>query len=589
MKDVEHKVTASAGPGLPGAPASVSAEEAAAFEEEFDLDALMDEWEQTKARDPVAPTEGILQGTVVSVRDDGLFVDVGRKSEAFLPIEAARGRGSAGDEPELVMGDSIQVSITGRSPEGYLTLSRIVVERPRDWSQFEAAFRDSVTIAGTVKEVIKGGLHVDVGARAFMPASRTGVRDAADLEKLVGEEIRCRIIQLDVEDENIVVDRRVILEQERDQERQSTIAGLQPDMVVRVVVRNLRDFGAFVDLGGVDGLLHVSDIAWTRIKDPASVLSEGQEIDVKILKVEKGGERISVGLKQLTPDPWTLIGGKLNGGDRVRGTVTRLKDFGAFVEIEPGIEGLIHVSEMSWARKVRHPQDLLKVGDEVEAVVLEMKTGERRIGLGLKQALGDPWERAEKELVPGSVVEGTVRNIAKFGAFIEVLEGVEGLVHVSDITAEKRLDHPSEVLKLDQKVKAVVLEFDREKRRLKLGMKQLEPDERDEFIASCEVGDTVTGRVVRVKKDQAVVELGEGVKAVCLVKDAPTPVASAEQRASEEASASSLGAMLQAAWKGGDKGTATTATIEPLKSGQVRSFRVTKLDVSQKLIELALA
>jgi small subunit ribosomal protein S1 len=589
MNDVELKDTARSAPGLPGEPVPVSAEEAAAFEEEFDLDALMEEWEQHKARDPVSPTEGILQGTVVSVREDGLFVDVGRKSEAFLPIEAARGRGSAGDEPELAVGDSIAVSITGRSPDGYLTLSRIVVERPRDWSQFEAAFRDSVTVAGTVKEVIKGGLHVDVGARAFMPASRTGVREAADLEKLVGQEIRCRIIQLDVEDENIVVDRRVILEEERDQERQSTIAGLQPDMVVRAVVRNLRDFGAFVDLGGVDGLLHVSDIAWARVKDPASVLSEGQELDVKILKVEKGGERISVGLKQLTPDPWTLIGEKLHVGERVHGTVTRLKDFGAFVEIEPGIEGLIHVSEMSWARKVRHPQDLLKVGDEVEAVVLEMKTGERRIGLGLKQALGDPWERAEKELAPGSVVEGTVRNIAKFGAFIEVLEGVEGLVHVSDITAEKRLDHPSEMLKLDQKVKAVVLELDREKRRLKLGMKQLEPDDRDEFIASCEVGDTVTGRVVRVKKDQAVVELGEGVKAVCLLQDAPAPAASAEQRTSQEASASSLGAMLQAAWKSGDKGAAAAATIEPLKSGEVRSFRVTKLDVSRKLIELALA
>ncbi len=589
MNHAELKDTARSAPGLPGAPAPVSAEEAAAFEEEFDLDALMEEWEQHKAREPVSPTEGILQGTVVSVREDGLFVDVGRKSEAFLPIEAARGRGPAGDEPELAVGDSIAVSITGRSPDGYLTLSRIVVERPRDWSQFEAAFRDSVTVAGTVKEVIKGGLHVDVGARAFMPASRTGVREAADLEKLVGQEIRCRIIQLDVEDENIVVDRRVILEEERDQERQSTIAGLQPDMVVRAVVRNLRDFGAFVDLGGVDGLLHVSDIAWARVKDPASVLSEGQELDVKILKVEKGGERISVGLKQLTPDPWTLIGEKLHAGERVHGTVTRLKDFGAFVEIEPGIEGLIHVSEMSWARKVRHPQDLLKVGDEVEAVVLEMKTAERRIGLGLKQALGDPWERAEKELAPGSVVEGTVRNIAKFGAFIEVLEGVEGLVHVSDITAEKRLDHPSEMLKLDQKVKAVVLELDREKRRLKLGMKQLEPDERDEFIASCEVGDTVTGRVVRVKKDQAIVELGEGVKAICLIKDAPPPPAPAEHRASQEASASSLGAMLQAAWKSGDKGAAAAATIEPLKSGEVRSFRVTKLDVSQKLIELALA
>ena len=588
MNDVEPKETAGAVPGLPGEPAPVSDAEAAAFEEEFDLDELTHDWEAPEPKTP-RPTEGILQGTVVSVRDDGLFVDVGRKSEAFLPIEAARNLGSDGDELDLAVGDSVQVSITGRSPDGYQTLSRVVAERPKDWSQFETAFQNAVAIAGTVKEVIKGGLHVDVGARAFMPASRTGVRDAADLEKLVGQEIRCRIIQLDVDDENIVVDRRVILEEERDQERQSTIAGLQPDMVVKGVVRNLRDFGAFVDLGGVDGLLHVSDLAWARVKDPSSVLSEGQELDVKILKVEKGGERISVGLKQLTPDPWTLIGEKLNVGDRVRGTVTRLKDFGAFVEIDPGVEGLIHVSEMSWARKVRHPQDLLKIDDQVEAVVLEMKTAERRIGLGLKQALGDPWERAANELMPGSVVEGTVRNVAKFGVFVEVLDGVEGLVHVSDITAEKRLDHPSEVLKLDQRVKAVVLELDREKRRLKLGMKQLEPDERDDFLASCEVGDSVTGRVVRVKKNQAVIELGEGVKAVCPITDSLATASAPRQQASGEASASSLGAMLQAAWKSGDKGVGAAGADEPLKSGQVRSFRVAKLDASQKLIELALA
>ena len=588
MKEAEHEEITSAVPGLPGQP--VPASEASAFEEEeFDLDELMEEWRQPAAPPPQASPDGILQGTVVSVRDDGLFVDVGRKSEAFLPIEAARDPGAAGEDPDFAVGDSVEVSITGRSPDGYLTLSRVIAARPRDWSQFEAAFRDGSSIAGTVEEVIKGGLHVDVGARAFMPVSRTGVRESADLEKLVGQEIRCRIIQLDVDDENIVVDRRVILEEERGQARQATIAGLQPDMVVKGVVRNLRDFGAFVDLGGVDALLHVSDIAWSRVKAPSSVLSEGQELDVKILRIEKNGERISVGLKQLTPDPWSLIGEKLNIGDRIRGTVTRLKDFGAFVEIEPGVEGLIHISEMSWARKVRHPQDLLNVDDQVEVVVLEMKTGGRRIGLGLKQALGDPWERAAKELVPGSIVEGTVRNIAKFGVFVEVLEGVEGLVHVSDITAEKRLDHPSEVLKVDQKVKAVVLELDREKRRLKLSMKKLEPDERDDFIASCEVGDTVTGRVVRVKKDQAVIELGEGVKAVCPIEDAPTPSVSAEKRTSAEASASSLGAMLQAAWKSGDKGAGAAAAGEPLESGQVRGFRVAKLDTARKLIELKLA
>jgi len=585
MKDVESNEPTGFVPGLPGQPAPVSAEEEQAFEDDdLDLSALLDEYDEPEQQAPADRSpDGLLQGTVVSVRDDGLFVDIGRKSEAFLPLESAKDRPAPDEEPDLAVGDAVQVSITGRSPDGYLTLSRVIAARPKDWSQFEIAHQDGIAIVGTVSEVIKGGLSVDVGARAFMPASRTGVRDAADLEKLVGQEIRCRIIQLDVEDENIIVDRRVMLEEERNEALRSTIAGLQPDMVVKGVVRNIREFGAFVDLGGVDGLLHVSDISYARVKDPADVLSEGQELEVKVLKIEKGGERISVGLKQMGPDPWTLVADKLNVGDRLTGTVTRLKDFGAFVEIEPGVEGLIHISEMSWARKVRHPEDLLKVGDTVEVVVLDLKPAGRRIGLGLKQALGDPWERAANELLPGTVIEGQVRNLAKFGAFIEVGEGIEGLLHVSDITGEKRLDHPSEMLKDDQTVKVVVLELDLEKRRLKLGMKQLEPDSQDDFLATCEVGDTVTGRVVRVKNGKAMVELGEGVKGVCAIKESSTPQTQAAE--STDSSVSSLGAMLQAAWKSGDKGAGGG---EPLASGQVRSFRVTKLDPSRKSIELAL-
>lgn len=586
MKDAESNESKGLLPGLPGQPAPVSAEEEEAFEDDdLDLSELFDEHaEHQRQAPPDNDAQGLLQGTVVSVRDDGLFIDIGRKSEAFLPLESAKNPATTDEDLDLAVGDTVQVSITGRSSDGYLTLSRVIAARPKDWSQFEMAHQDGTAIVGTVKEVIKGGLSVDVGARAFMPASRTGVRDAADLEKLVGEEIRCRIIQLDVEDENIIVDRRVLLEEERNELRQNTIAGLQPDMVVKGVVRNVRDFGAFVDLGGVDGLLHVSDISYVRVKDPAEVLTEGQELEVKILKIEKGGERISVGLKQMSPDPWTLVTEKLNVGDRLKGTVTRLKDFGAFVEIEPGVEGLIHISEMSWARKVRHPEDLLSVGDTAEAVVLELKPAARRIGLGLKQALGDPWERAEKELLPGTVVEGQVRNLAKFGAFVEVGEGIEGLLHVSDITNEKRLDHPSEMLKADQTVKVKVLELDREKRRLKLGMKQLEPDSQDDFLATCEVGDTVTGRIVRVKKGQAVVELGEGVKGLCAIEESAAP--DKQAAGSADSSVSSLGAMLQAAWKSGDKGTGVG---EPLAAGQVRSFKVAKLDPSQKSIELTLA
>ena len=572
---------------VPGQPAPISAEEERAFEsQDIDLSELLDGWEQPGNHAPAdAFSDGLLQGMVVSVRDDGLFVDIGHKSEAFLPLESAKNPSATDNSLDLAVGDSVQVSITGRSSDGYLTLSRVIAERPRDWSQFEMAFQNGTAITGAVKEVVKGGLAVNVGARAFMPASRTGVRDSEDLKKLVGQEVRCRIIQLDVDDENIIVDRRVVLEEEREEARRNTIAGLQPGMVVKGVIRSVRGFGAFVDLGGVDGLLHVSDISYSRVKDPAAVLSEGRELDVKVLKIEKAGERISVGLKQMSPDPWMLIAEKLHVGDRVTGTITRLKDFGAFVEIEPGVEGLIHISEMSWARKVRHPRDLLNIGDAVEVVVLDLKPSERRIGLGLKQALGDPWERAAKELKPGTVVEGMVRNLAKFGAFIEVTDGIEGLLHVSDITTEKRLDHPREMLKADQAVKVVVIELDREKRRLKLGMKQLEPDSQDDFLTSCEVGDTVTGRVVRIKKAQAVVELGESVRGVCLIEESPASAAQAS--GSADASVSSLGAMLQAAWKGGGK-AAGGAGGEPLKAGQVRSFRVSKLDPSQKLIELIL-
>ena len=525
------------------------------------------------------------RGTIVSIRDDGYFVDIGRKSEAFLPREAAHHEGE--DDERLEVGKEVEVSITGRSPDGYLTLSRIIAEHPKSWAQLEAAHETGAAVACTVTEKIKGGLAVDInGIRAFLPASRSGIRDAAELDASIGQEMRCRIIQLDIDDRNVIVDRRVLLEEDRQQQREQTLAGLAPGMVVRGTVRNIREFGAFVDLGGVDGLLHISDLAWWKVKDVAEVLKEGDSFDVKILKVEEGGNRISVGLKQLTPDPWTTIGDKLNAGDRVKGTVTRLKDFGAFVEIEPGVEGLIHISEMSWARKVRHPKDVVNEGDVVDVVVLEIKIPERRIALGLKQALGDPWERAEAQFLPGTPVEGTVRNLAKFGAFVEVLEGVEGLLHISDITNEKRLTHPNEVLKTGQTIKAVVLEIDREKRRLKIGMKQLEPDSQDEVIAELKAGDNVTGRVIRIQGQEAFVELGEGVKGVCHIE---AQAQAAPEPTVVDKDVSSMGAMLAAAWKGGGGAPAASAASAPrLKAGEVRAFKVSRLDPKKRTIELAL-
>ena len=459
-------------------------------------------------------SEGPLTGTIVNVRDDGFFVDIGRKSEAFLPREDAVDP----DKEELAAGDEVTVSISGRSSDGYLKLSRVIAERPKDWSQFEAAFEDGTPIAGTVSEVIKGGLAVDVGVRAFLPASRSGVRDSADFEKMVGEEIRCRIAQLDVEDENIILDRRVLLEEEQDQKRRERVASLEPGMTITGTVRDLREFGAFVDLGGVDALLHISDLAWAKVKEVSSMLNVGDSVEVKVLNIEQDGKRISVGRKQLTPDPWTEIGEKLEVGARVKGVVKKLMDFGAFVELEPGVEGLIHISEMSWARRVRHPGDMLNVDDVVEVVVLEMKLGERRIGLGLKQALGDPWADAPNKFAPGTVVEGIVRNMTNFGAFIEVDDGIEGLLHVSDMVEDRHVNHPSEIVKTDQKVQVAVTGVDVEKRRLRLSMKALELDDKDDFIEEHEVGDSVTGRVAKLSAKKAVVELGEGLKAVCFLE-----------------------------------------------------------------------
>ena len=537
---------------------------------------------------PAASAGGVLVGEVVTVRDDGFFVDIGRKSEAFLPLDAAH---DVDGNVELAVGDSAEVSITGRSADGYLTLSRVIAERPKNWEQFEMAFENGSTIAGKVTEVIKGGLSVDIGVRAFMPASKSGVRETAELEKLVGQEIRCRISQLDVDDENVIVDRRVLLEEEREQKKQERIAALQPEMVVKGTVRELRDFGAFIDLGGVDALLHVSDLAWAKVKDVSSVLSVGDTLEVKVLKIEEGGKRISAGLKQLTPDPWTLIAEKLSIGDRIKGPVTKLMDFGAFVELEPGVEGLVHISEMSWVRRVQHPKDLVSVGDVVDVVVLDIKAVQRRIGLGIKQALGDPWEKALEKFPVGKVLEGTVRNIAAFGAFIEISEGIEGLVHVSDFVEDRRINHPSEVVKAGEKIQVAVIEIDAVKRRLKLSMKAAgSANDLDLFIEEYKPGDTVTGRVSRIKKNKAVIDLGEGVEAVCVLTGRAADGEAAAPADSAAKDVSSLGAMLASAWKGADEGPSGSMSrrAEKLEEGQVRSFKITHLDAKTRAIELSL-
>ncbi len=568
-------------------PAAPLSEEPSSQEESQDGQSfgdLLKEFESTHTHRAASQQ---LEGTVISLSADQVFLDVGYKMEGVLPRSAFPNNGE-GVKP----GDRFPVSITGRNEEGYYQLSRFRVRQATDWSALEAAFHEKAAVSGTVTAVVKGGLTVDIGVRAFMPASRSGARDAAGMEALVGQPITCRITKLDVADENVVVDRRVVLEEQARTEIDNRRAGLREGDTVIGTVRTLMPYGAFVEIGGgLDGLLHVSDISYSRIGKPEDVLSVGQQITVRVLKVDTDTGKISLGHKQLQPAPWESAGERYQPGQRVSGTVTRVADFGAFVELEPGLEGLIHISEMSWAKKVRHPSDLLKPGDRVDAVVLAVKPPSQsepgRISLGLKQTLADPWLEAPQRFPVGSRVGGPVTKLMNFGAFIEVAEGIEGLVHISEMVPDRRLNHPSDVLRAGQRVQAMVLGVDPEKRQMKLSIKQLIPTGLDEFLAEQKPGDTVSGRVVALSGSSATVELGEGIMATCRLPAAKQQASAAAQPASGKADLSSLSSMLQARWKG--NAPAPNAGPEPLAEGQVRTFKIAKLDAAAKKIDVELA
>lgn len=560
----------------PGVPETETPVEVAETNESFDE--MLSQYEQSHQH-RIGEAGGRMEGTVVAVSAEWVFVDIGFKSEGVLPVAVFE---SAGEMPAV--GDKLLVTIKGRNEEGYLELSRMRVEQPKDWSALERAFADKAVIGGTVTSVVKGGLTVDVGVRAFMPASRSGVRDAAEMEKLVGQEIRCRITKLDAADEDVVVDRRAVVEEEERSAKERRFSEVREGDIVTGTVRSLMDYGAFVEIGGVDGLLHVADIAWHRVGKAEDVLTVGQQIEAKVLKVDAEGRRISLGMKQLQQHPWDAVAGKYTAGERVRGTVTRVTDFGAFVELEPGVEGMVHMSEMSWAKKVRKPGDMLKVGDVVEVMVLGVQQAERRMSLGLKQALGDPWADVAMKFPVGSAVEGPVTGFTKFGAFVQLAEGVEGMIHVSEISAEKRVERPQDVLRAGQVVKVKVLEVDREKRQMRLSMKQMVPTGLDEYIAEHKLGDVVTGRLIEVSDGHATVELGEGIVASGRLG---VPASTAEQTQSAgQVDLSSLSSMLAAKWKNGP--AASEVKAEPVRAGQIRSFKITLLDRGAKRIEVRL-
>jgi small subunit ribosomal protein S1 len=557
-------------------------EEPLAGQSEESFADLLSAFEKTHSH-KAEPGAAQLQGTVVSLSADQVFLDIGYKTEGVLP-RSAFDNNAATVKP----GDIVTVSVTGRDEEHYYQLSRFKVAQPRDWSALEAAFAQKLAVVGTVTAVVKGGLTVDVGVRAFMPASRSGTRDASELEKLVDTEITCRITKLDIADENVVVDRRVVLEEQARALQKDQYQAMKEGDIVAGNVRTLMPYGAFIDIGGIDGLLHVSDISHARVSKPEDVLTVGQQLQLKILKIDPESKKISLGLKQLQPEPWEKAPERLLAGQRITGTVTRLADFGAFVEIEPGVEGLIHISEMSYGKKLRHPSDILKQGDRVDAVILSVKPEERRIALGLKQTLTDPWFNVPQKFSVGSQIEGPITKLMNFGAFVQLEEGIEGLIHVSEISAEKRIHHPQDLLRVGQVVKAQILAIDPQKRQIKLSMKKLVPTSIDEYIAEHKVGDQVSGRVFEQSPSLTHVELGEGIRAVCHTNfstAAPTSLPTAQLGVQPDLS--SLSSMLKARWKGNIP--SASAAPEPLSAGQIRTFKIKKLDPETKKIEVELA
>ncbi|HYR43035.1 MAG TPA: 30S ribosomal protein S1, partial [Terriglobia bacterium] len=399
----------------------------------------------------------VMKGTVLKITDTDVIVDIGYKSEGVIPV--AQFIDPTG-QLTIRVGEVIDVLLEDTEDmEGHIVLSKEKAERVKVWEDVEKAYNENSIIRGRVIERIKGGLSVDIGIRAFLPGSQIDVRPVKNLDVFRGKEIECRVIKLNRKRGNIVLSRKLVLENEQARKKAFTLEVLKEDAEVRGIVKNITDYGVFVDLGGIDGLLHVTDLSWGRVNHPSEMFNVGDEITVKILKYDREKERVSLGYKQLTPDPWTLVRQVYPIGARVTGKVVNLTDYGAFIELEPGVEGLIHVSEMSWSKRVKHPSKMLQMGQDVEAIILDLDLENRRISLGLKQTEPDPWSTLTERYAIGSVISGRVRNLTDFGAFIEVEEGIDGLVHVSDISP-RRIKHPSEVLKKGERVDAVVLNID---------------------------------------------------------------------------------------------------------------------------------
>jgi small subunit ribosomal protein S1 len=506
---------ASPTPGMPGSPPPGAASQSGRAADRYAH--LIEDYTHFPT---VHPGEA-RQGRVLKVSGEEVIVDVGAKSEGLVPLEQFR---DPWGRIRVAPGDVIDVIVEAATgAEGYLRLSHERARRAKAWDRLEKAFVEKSTLQAQVVERVKGGLEVDVGGvKAFLPGSQTDLRPGHDLESWKGKDIQVRVIKLNRKRGNIVVSRRVALEEEIEDRRRNTLTMLAEGATVSGVVKNLTDYGAFIDLGGVDGLLHVTDISYGRVTHPSEVLHVGDSIIVKVLKFDPDRGRVSLGMKQLQPDPWEAVAQRYTPNSRAFGRVMNVTDYGAFVELEPGVEGLIHVSEMTWSKRTKHPSKIVKTGDHVEVVILEVHPKERRISLGLKQLEPNPWTTLADRYSIGSVVEGRVRNLTDFGAFVEIEDGIDGLVHISDISWTKHVKHPSEALKKGQKVQAVILRIDAANRRLSLGIKQLQPDAWESFFQTHQMGDPVRGRVTRRAGFGIFVEVAEGVEGLCHNSEIPT-------------------------------------------------------------------
>jgi small subunit ribosomal protein S1 len=449
----------------------------------------------------------VVQGRVVQVRGGAVLVDVGYKSEGTIPLEEFT---RSGTMPKV--GDEIEVYLEAKEDnEGLIVLSKDRADKIKVWDTVSRAYEKGVPVEGRVVEVVKGGLAVDVGVRAFLPGSQVDLRPVKNLASLLGQTIRAKVIKLNRRRGNVVLSRRAMLEEEREERRRHTLSVLEEGMALTGTVKNITDYGAFIDLGGIDGLLHVTDMSWGRIGHPSEIFQVGDQVEVVVLHFDKETSRVSLGYKQRSSDPWEVVETKYPVGAKVTGRVVSLTNYGAFVELEAGIEGLVHVSEMSWTRRVRHPSKLVNVGDQVEVMVLDVNKATKRISLGMKQVEPDPWGTIDERYKPGMRVQGKVRNLTDFGAFVELEPGVDGLLHISDMSWTRNIGHPSDLLKKGQQIETLILNVDPDAKRISLGVKQIQPDPWEVVAERYPVGSRVTGKVVRLTDFGAFVELEPGV------------------------------------------------------------------------------